>query len=181
VPAFTLHWSRVANPPADALPDVQVHALWPSPVNPDACFEEAGFTDFGDAGPAWDDQADALVQRVLHALVAQHGPAQLRQAPLMRFQPWYRALFTRPQPLPLWEQLSRPMHDDRHALADIGFGSSRVRIRASDGHPLMWIDWPSPAPLTFEAFVRSVAGGAPVVQTDLNWIVLWPGRGLHGQ
>lgn len=174
--AFTLHWSRVPNPPADALPGVQVHALWPSPVNPDACFTEAGFTDFEDADPSWDEQADALVQRVLDALIAHFGPAALQRAPIMRFQPWYRALFSRPQALPLWEQLSRPMHDDRHDPAEIRFGSSRARIRGSEGHQLIWIDWPSPAPVGFEAFVRSVAADAPLLQTELNWTVLWPHR-----
>lgn len=172
--AFTLHWSRVPNPPADALPGVQVHALWPSPVNPDVCFKEAGFTDFEDADASWDGQADALVQRVLGALSQHFGPAALRHAPILQGLPWYRALFTRPQPLPLWEQLSRPMHDDRHAPADIRFGSSGARVRGGEGHQLMWIDWPSPAPLAFEAFVLSLAAGAPVQQTELNWAALWP-------
>ena len=172
--AFTLHWSRVPNPPGDALPGVQVHALWPSPVNPDACFKDAGFIDFGDADPAWDEQADALVRRVLDALIGHFGPAQLHHAPIIQPLPWYRALIRRPKPLPLWEQLSCPMHDDRHTAADIRFGASGARIRGSNGHLLMWIDWPSPAPLSFDAFVHSLAADAPVVQTELDWSLMWP-------
>lgn len=174
--AFTLHWSRIPNPPADALPGVQVHALWPSPVNPDVCFTEAGFTDFQDADPSWDTQADALLQRVLDVLSTHFGQAQLAGPPIMQAQPWYRALLRRPRPLPLWEQVSRPMHDDRHEPAEVRFGSSRARLRGGGGHALMWIDWPSPAPVDFSLFAQAVAADAPVVQTELQWGALWPHR-----
>lgn len=164
------------NPPADALPGVQVHALWPAPVNPDVCFAEAGFHDFADADASRDAQADALLQRVLDTLAAHFGPAQLHSAPLRPARPWYRALFglSPPQPLPLWEQLAYPLHDDRCGAADIRFGSSRARVRGSGGHLLLWIDWPSQAPLDFRAFVHQVAAGAPVEQTELKWPALWP-------
>lgn len=32
----------------------QVHAVWPSPVDADACFQKAGFTDFADTDDEWD-------------------------------------------------------------------------------------------------------------------------------
>jgi hypothetical protein len=173
--AFKLHWSRVPNPPADALPGVQVHALWPAPVNPDECFAAAGFTDFADADNHWDAQADALLQRVLDTLVTHFGPAALHHAPLMQARPWHRRLFTPAVALPLVEQLALPLHDDRLPAADIRFGgSSGARIRGSAGHLLMWIDWPSQAPLSFEAFVRGLAPGVPVMQTELKWTALWP-------
>ena len=159
------------------MPGVQVHALWPSPVNPDVCFAEAGFTDFGDADREWDVQADALLRRVLDTMATHFGAAQLRHSPLMKTPPWHRRLFARPAALLLHEQLALPMQWDSLPPADIRFGSSGARIRAGAGHLLMWIDWPSQAPLRFEAFVHGLAAGAPVMQTDLKWGALWPHGG----
>ena len=183
---FTLHWSRVPNPPADALPGVQVHALWPSPVNPDACFEEAGFTDFGDADADWDAQADALLLQLLDLLNTHFGePAPTSPpapVPAPRL-PWFRRFFA--PPAPRWrspaEQLADAMHDDNLPLADIRFGSSGARVRANAGHWLLWVDWPSDAPMSFESLVQTLAQGRPIQRTELDWRVLWPRSALKAQ
>lgn len=180
---FTVHWSRVPNPPADALPGVQVHALWPSPVNADACFESAGFADFGDADDDWDAHANALLQQLLNLLSTHFGDAsQPPPAPGPGPElPWYRRFFA--PPAPRWrsplEQLTDAMHDDNLPLADIRFGQGGARVRASAGHWLLWVDWPSDAPLPFEALVQALAEGRPVHRTELDWRALWPGSALR--
>jgi hypothetical protein len=144
-------------------------------VNPDVCFAEAGFTDFGDADGAWDAEADAWLQRVLDAMAAPFGTATLCSPPLHQALPWYRRLVARPQPLPLWQQLAEPLHDDRLPAVEIRFDEGPARIRGGAGHLLLWIDWPAHSPMAFEAFAVQVAAGHPLLQTDLQWATLWPG------
>src|SRR5690606_6200572 len=68
--ALQIHWSLV--PPDDAAtlapPGCLLLALWPAPVNHDACFEAAGFTFFADNGVAWNKAAEDLLRRVIEHL-----------------------------------------------------------------------------------------------------------------
>ena len=88
---FTLHWclvSHIALPDGSYAPEgCCLVALWPSPVNPDACFEEAGFRDFGDNDLVWDENAGILLQRLLSVL-SHWGEARLLSRPLMTVVPW---------------------------------------------------------------------------------------------
>jgi len=48
---FTVHWAPILHEIARhrVAKGFELFALWPSPVNDDVCFREAGFTEFGDS------------------------------------------------------------------------------------------------------------------------------------
>jgi hypothetical protein len=35
-------------------------AVWPAPVDHDACLSDAGFTEFADSGARWDDELEEM-------------------------------------------------------------------------------------------------------------------------
>jgi hypothetical protein len=169
---FTLHWSPVT---AVTLPDASyapegycLVALWPSPVNPDACFEEAGFRDFGDNDAVWDENAGILLQRLLPEL-SHWGEARLLSQPLMTVAPWYLRPFRQSRPLALVEQVELPMQWDSLPRCHVAFGDRGVALHAGDGHCLYWLTLPVGA---LDGFIRNVAGGWPVVSTALKWEAL---------
>jgi hypothetical protein len=167
---FKLHWSKVealrtaAYTPGGTI----LLALWPSPVNLDACFEAAGFTDFADNDDAWDDEAGVVLDRLLSRMVS-FGEPRLQSEPLTSTVPWYRRLFTRPQPLPLKEQLELPLHWDSLPQCHVAFGSEGAALRTGNGHHLYWITLPGRVAADPEEFLRSVAGPHPLQRTDLDW------------
>lgn len=177
-PAFAIHWSPIPAEDAAALaPDGRLLAIWPAPVNHDACFAAAGFTLFGDNDAAWDEAADHLLQRVIDAL-AQFGAATPLSKPLTATVPWYRRLFAAPRALPLVEQARLPMQWDFLPPFHARFGDSAA-LRTGDGHVLLWVQLPPTGP-DAAAFVRSVSAPWPLLETTLRWQALLPGSPGHG-
>lgn len=172
---FDIHWSEVEPPlpPALAVADGRVVALWPAPVNADACFAAAGFTDFDDHGDAWDDAAVALLERVVERLSAFGEPSLLSPA-LPDSPPWHRRLRGEvPAPRPLLTQLELPMRWDSLPPCVVAFGTDGARLRTGEGHVILWLTLPhgvEPAEV-----VAGVAGGHPVRRTTLRWSALLPG------
>ncbi|MCX7256977.1 MAG: hypothetical protein NTZ64_09625 [Polaromonas sp.] len=150
---FTLHWSAVS--PASLVEKAQAPregltllALWPAPVNPDVCFEEAGFDDFGDNDLAWDAQARAL---------------------LLNAPPWYLRPFKTASVKSLHEQLEWPMQWDSLLPCEVVFGNSGAALRTGRGHYLFWVTLPETDTAAIEKFVVRVAADVPLVQTCLDW------------
>jgi hypothetical protein len=168
---FTLHWSRVGDALAaeHAPPGSALVALWPAPVNPDACFQAAGFTDFGDADEAWERQADETLDRLLGELSV-FGPPRLVSEPL-RTRPGLIGRLTgvKGEPLPLAEQLAAAAHVDSLPDAVVAFGPA-ARLRVGNGHLLWWITLPADRVDGFAATaLPRVAAEAPLCRTDLDW------------
>ncbi len=175
---FVVHWARVADaqrPPwvLRIGPDLALFALWPSPVNADACFEDAGFTNFADADAPWEHEATALWQRLLQALQA-HGPAHLLSTPLAPKQPWHQRLLGRSTAPAhgLLDQLELPMQWDSLPACEVAFGERTAGLRSSGGHVLCWVLWPMAQAAGFEAVVHQIAGRHPVQHTPLAWKTL---------
>ncbi len=167
---FDLHWAIVD---VLRLPDLQAPgcillALWPAPVNPDECFRNSGFHDFGDADADWDARCAAWIVRTLDRMSV-FGPAALQSAPLMPAVPWYKRLFAAPAPLPLAEQLDAPMHWDSLPRCRIGFGGAGAALMGGDGHVLLWLRLPEIARDTLAEWVGQLADEQPVYRTDLHW------------
>lgn len=171
---FQIHWGVV--PPDEAAGLVstggRLLAIWPAPVNLDACFQAAGFTLFGDNDEDWDRAAELLLQRVIEKL-CRVGPVKLSSAPLRDTPPWYLRPFRAERELTLQQQALLPMQWDSlppfHAL----FGENGAALRTGDGHFLLWIDLPDGEPDAGE-FVRSIAGPWPMIETRLRWQALLP-------
>jgi hypothetical protein len=163
---FQVYWSRVS--PA-------LLAVWPAPVNADACFEAAGFTDFADGGDEWDDEAEAFVERLVRELSA-FGPPSLRAAPMRPERTWRERVLRRSAATPSLEaQIVAPMRWDSLPDAVVEFGAS-VSLRAGSGHFLVRITLP---PGEVEAFadvaLARAAAGHPLLRRDLAWEHLLPG------
>lgn len=171
---FDIHWSEVEPPlpPALAAADGRVVALWPAPVNADACFEAAGFTDFEDHDDAWDAAAVALLGRVVERCSAFGTPALL-SPPLLDSPPWHRRLRGEvPAARPLLTQLELPMRWDSLPPCVVAFGADGARLRTGEGHVILWLMLPRGVEPT--GVVADVAGGHPVSWTTLRWSALLP-------
>ena len=173
-PAFQVHWSLVSPDEAGtfALAGCCLLAIWPAPVNHDACFRQAGFTLFGDNDAEWDRAAEQLLDRVLKKL-GRYGELTLKSQPLRDHPPWYLRLFRAGRELELPEQALWPMRwdslPDFHAL----FGENDAALRTGSGHFLLWVTLPGDAPEAC-SFVKEVAELWPILETGLNWATLLP-------
>lgn len=165
-PSFTLHWGMVSEQRNQSL-----YGLFPSPVNDDVCFAEAGHRDFqsDDADYSegyWDAQAAILHQRVWSALSAL-GSATLCSPPLYPARPWWQFWRTL-APLSLIEQLERPMYEDNLPAACVRFGAA-VEIETGNGHQLYWIRLLPDCPVDFATLFASLTTGWETRQVLLDW------------
>jgi hypothetical protein len=176
---FTVHWSPVTGNCVKGWREagVQLFALWPAPVNHDVCFEEAGFTDFGDRDEVWDIKADGLLTRLL-AELQRLGSPRLTSEPLFHDpSPWYLRLFGKTgntKPLELREEIELRLYEDNVPDCVVFFGDSGVSLNTSFGHQIFWIGLPEILSAGFVQCLGRVAGSHPLIQTDLKWDRLAP-------
>jgi hypothetical protein len=140
-------------------------------VNADACFEAAGFTDFGGADhddDAWERSAAGMLDRLL-AELSRFGPARLTSEPVPLRRTWRMVLTGKRWPVDLVQQLSMVMEQDHLGDCTVGFGEGGATLRAGSGHHLFWVALPEADAGGFEALARAVAGGHPLRRTDLDW------------
>lgn len=117
-----VHWAEITEArPSWSSASGRLYAIWPSPIDHDACFAAAGFSDFGDSDEAWDAEFAEFVEKTLAVLgeigKARGGPrASLRDA------------------------LIAAARDDNFPPCVVSFGEPVVAsVRTSDGHPILWI------------------------------------------
>lgn len=172
---FRIHWSVVDANVARALAPSghQLLAVWPAPVNHDACFAEAGFTEFGDNEPDWHGAAEGVLFRVIQELEA-YGEASLVSTPLFTSVPWYYRRFKTPIQLSLLQQAVQPMHWDSLPQFHARFGSGSVALRTGNGHFLFWLTLPAASQAEVEALVSRAALSWPVANTTLDFAGLLP-------
>jgi hypothetical protein len=152
--------------------------VWPAPVDHDVCFREAGFSEFADTDEDWDRDWEVIVGRVLAFLQAR-GTSRLRNGADVRRRrpcrilewllPWHvptEAVAFSPR-----ERLLLSTHDDRFPAAVVEFGDPpAVMVRASDGHPILWLDFAATLNgAEAEASMRSIAEGRPIRRLELRW------------
>lgn len=171
---FQVHWSLVPSSEAGELapPGSRLLAIWPAPVNPDACFEAAGFTLFGDNDDEWEQAANAMLQQVLEHL-SRFGALKLHSPPLRDDPPWYLRPFRTGRELPLLKQALHPMLGDWLPWFHAQFGAGHAALRTGQGHFLLWITLPESG-LDPAGFVRSVAETPNIHETPLDWKILRP-------
>ncbi len=164
MPPFTVHWAPVRKESEGA----ELFALWPSPMNDDACFRAAGFTDFGDGDDNWDANAEGMLTRLLEALGG-HGPPRLMSKPVEKHRPWYRRWFADPEVFALREQIELPLQWDELPDCVVGFGDGGVTLRTGGGHHIFWITLPGSDAAFFPEIVSRIAAPHPLVRTNLKW------------
>lgn len=171
---FQVHWSLIPLEDAEKLISAgcRLLAIWPAPVNHDACFKEAGFTLFGDNDEEWDSAAAKLLARAIENL-SRFGAPDLASEPLRSNPPWYLRLLRTSRQLPLQEQALLPMQWDSLPQFHARFGNRGAALRTGSGHFLLWIELPREEPDPVE-FVKTVAEPWTIVQTTLRWETLLP-------
>lgn len=160
-PIARLHWTDLPATPTDWTPaGGRLRALWPEPIDYDACFQELGFTACADSDAAWDDDFAALVQRVV-AHLAQLGSAAQLHGVLPRNAP----------PAAPVDALLAAARDDQFPPCVIGLGAPPgACVATSDGHPMLWV-WTAAAA---DDLLPAVAGSWPVAETPLALAPLLP-------
>ena len=167
---FTVHWAAINDPVARRYADAkhELFALWPAPVNSDACFAEAGFRDFDDADQEWERNADGVLSRLMVELDA-YGTPRLLSSPLHRPQSWLRRWFSQPEALDLRQQIELPMHWDNLPDCLLEFGESKVTLRTGKGHQIYWVGLPKSQAAAFPEMAGRIAATHPLIRTDLRW------------
>jgi hypothetical protein len=171
--SLSVHWSPVEDVEASSqlLDGFRLVALWPSPVNHDICFREAGFTEFADTDDAWGIRADALLERLL-AELTRHGEPKLVSEPVRHFERWSFMRSKRERPVGLREQLMLPILWDSLPECVVAFGRGGVTLRVGNGHHLFWLTLPLGNEMELEDFVSRVSGSEPCIRTTLHWLCL---------
>jgi hypothetical protein len=167
---FSVHWAPIPQSQAQQLATAgtQLFALWPAPVNYDACFTAAGFTIFEDNDTEWDTQADALLERLLAQLEATYGAPQLCSPPSSHHVAWYVRPFRKPQQLRLIQQIMLPIAWDSLPDCVVAFGG-RARLICGNGHHMFWLILPETDVPQMETWLADICAGVPCVRTDLQW------------
>jgi hypothetical protein len=143
-----IHWDEVPVALASAwcAGGGRLLAVWPAPVDHDACFLDAGFSDFADTDEEWERQVARLIDALMAGL-GTCGPARMRSG----------------------EGLLASARDDNVPACVVEFGSpAAAALRTSDGHPIFWI-WLGGSTLDVEALLRTVAFGTRLQRTSLQW------------
>jgi hypothetical protein len=159
-----LNWGEVTQgrPPWSATSG-RLFAIWPSPVDHDVCFEEAGAEDMEDTDAEWDDAFSAMLDRLLSKL-AEIGPPRLIEGEY----PGTGSHLSRS----LRDALLAAALDDNFAPRSVIFDApARASVRTSDGHALLWV-WIG-FDLRIESLVSEIAGPVPTRCATLNWSKLW--------
>lgn len=170
-----LHWSSV--------PDHLVRewsfaggssfAVWPAPVDHDACFENAGFRDFADTDEAWDKEFAGLLDKLLVVLnqagrpiIRQSQQAEKAETLVGRVA---RIARRKAKATPsLSECVLLPARDDQFTACILDFGDpAEVRLRTSGGHPILWLCLTRQQ--NIDRILRELKADTPVQETVLDW------------
>ena len=168
-----MHWAAVPAPAArrPIADGARRFALWPSPVEPDVCFQAAGSTHFGDNDALWDNEAQAVLSRLLAAL-EEFGAPELRSTAILGARSRRWSPVGRRPPLPLAAQVLHPIHWDSAPECVIAFGAEGTVLRAGNGHFLFWVELPEALAGKFGSVAVAAAGPHPLYETHLEWLHL---------
>ena len=154
-----VNWSEITDArPSWSSASGRLCAIWPSPVDHDACFEAAGFSDFSDTDAAWDAEFAAFVETTL-AVLGEMGTPVLTEGeyPLDRGR-------SRGS---LRDALVAAARDDNFRPCVVGFGEPVVAsVRTSDGHPILWI-WITTGGI--DALLPRIAASRELRPMTLEW------------
>jgi len=140
----------------------RVWALWPSPVDHDQCFREAGFDEFADTDADWDRDLAELVSRTVEVL-QRLAPGRVSGGEYLLGESNTEALH---------EAILAGTKEDSLQPPVVSFGEPPLAsVRTSDGHAILWI-WLAAGDL--EQHLALIAKGRDVRTRNLSWDRLLP-------
>jgi len=177
-----IHWDQID--PALSVFGIDsgfaVFAIWPEPVDHDACLREAGFSAFADIGVD-DPGFHSMAERLWNALAAFGAPRRKSgDAAGRSFDLWESLLTTlglrpRAREASLLDCLVIPAENDQFPPRVIDFGNpSQATVVTSDGHPIFWLGLSPASKGNRDEIVRAMGDGRPCEQTKLDWKKLAP-------
>lgn len=173
-----IQWSNVDISPErfGFPPGYFVFAIWPSPVEPDACFLNAGFSSFANTDEKWDAEFKVIIQQLLEALVS-CGELVIRQDIECNYVYSFREkillslkLMNPVVDLNLSERILLAATDSQFGDLVIDFGSSALAaIRVGSGHPIFWLGIHQNEKELFLKCLSSIEEGRYVENLKLDW------------
>jgi len=150
-------------------------ALWPEPINHDACFKAAGVEQFGDPDPLWDSDLQSLNERVVSTLSGHGDPRVVSGDQPVKASFLARLLERERRALDPSEHLALVMHDDQFRPCRVDFGPTpRDAALASDGHAIVWIWLHESVAETWQQVLQELAAYRDVGPKTLKWDCLLP-------
>lgn len=167
-----LHWDALGRRSFEVATGA-LFALWPEPVNADACFARAGFECFADPDDSWDDDLERLV-RGIGAALGRYGEAVATGVELVTAprRLWRAGGAARLSP---WQRLAIAATDGPCGPCRVDLGAPAVAATfASDGHPIFWIWLNDRVADDWQRCLQAVASERAAIATRLRWVDLLP-------
>ena len=172
----TIHWSHVPNElalPSTPYREFRFTAIWPAPVDHDACFTHAGFSDFKDSDENWDLEFERIVVRLLSRLSKYGEPVVIQKVEFWR--PFLDRLLRKETVASLFDQILAPSRDDQFPDCVVGFGDPpKIILRTGMGHSIFWLTYSREASMDLDELIRFLAEGRGISRTELEWKHLLP-------
>ena len=157
-----------------------LHAIFPSPVDSDQCFMDAGFNEFADTNDIWDGEWNQIIHLAITHL-EKFGELSVRQsiAPVIKNALTDRILKRVPkfeeQALSVGDQIALATMDDQFGQCTVDFGENReVTLIANSGHPILWIFKKTRIALSIEEMAKTISLTHVCSKRSLNWPALNP-------
>jgi hypothetical protein len=139
-------------------------AIWPSPVDHDACFQAAGFVEFADSDEIWDEEFEGLLHRVI-AFCSTLGRSVVKT---------FVGSKGVHDPAPA-DVLLAAASNDQFRTSIVGFGPT-LNLITADGHPILWLCGQTQVE-TVKGALSTFAGELPLRRITLDWPKLMPEQG----
>jgi hypothetical protein len=180
----TIYWDafRWNSQDADWPQGEEVLAIWPAPVNADACFAEAGFTDFDDSDEQWEQEWQEMIGRLLAFLKRYGEPRAVRSPEVFLAQSALRRLASRilgrkqpPLELSILQQITVVTQDDQFGDVLLCFGQEgKAGLWTGTGHEVLVVKGVE-SQTGRQELLADLAENRPLVHRKLDWSKLLPG------
>ena len=157
-----------------------LHAIWPSTVDSDACFEAAGFTEFEDSDSEWDANWRTFVERVMETLSQYGDPVvQNAESAIVKTSLWDRMRAGRVRDLEIEltpvEQIVLSATGQHFEQVVVNFSiESDLTLICGDDHPIIWLLAKDVADWSFTAIVDAISVDCRQQRLGLDWKHLIP-------
>ncbi|MBI5779331.1 MAG: hypothetical protein HZA49_07735 [Planctomycetes bacterium] len=159
----TLHWAEI-EPRYYAEytgKDNSLYAIWPAPVDADACFNKAGFNDFSDLDTS--NEFEGILSNLVQSFTKLGTPRVINKY----YPSLYHRFFKR---IDIMGQLLGPVYDDRIPACIVEFGNPKVAaIKTEAGHPILLVTVKKDRNELFQSILIKIANGRNLKNTILKW------------